>query len=133
MKKKKKAEKTALIKINSLLYRQVREFVKFHPIEYPSIKHFVENSIMKSLGFKKYDIEGIDLEKSDSKPLVDVVGSPAKYLRCIFCDCFYPKNEKKGSVNVCPICAEAIMQVVISIRNENSNKKIRYKEDLDEA
>ena len=87
-----KKEKTSLIKINSDLYNKVKEKVNANSIEYPSIKHFVENAITLALGFKKYDIEGIpqDISSYNKIPLKDIMYHSNKNLTvCVLCLRFF--------------------------------------------
>jgi hypothetical protein len=133
MKRSNKEEETALIKINPELYKQVREFVKQNKLEFPSIKYFVEKSIQKSLGFKKYDIEGIDTENNSKKALVDVVGkSNSNMLICPICSRVYRKDKSESEgLTTCPTCSQAITNVIKSIRDEKeSRRKEKQKENL---
>ena len=62
-----KKSKTALIKMDRELYRVVKAFVEKNHFDYPSIKYFIEKSIMSTIGFKQYDIEGIKQDKLEMR------------------------------------------------------------------
>lgn len=123
MSKRVKRGSTALVKIDSILYKQMKEFVNLNKLQYPSVKNFAEQAIMRSLGFKRYDIEGVDYEKSADKPLVNVVGEPeGHYVICHICGkTFFIRNSDDS--RVCSSCTAAIKQVVKSIKEEKIKKR----------
>jgi len=113
MKKLQKARlETALVKINSQLYQQMREYVKLHKLEHPSIKNFVEHAIMRSLGFKKYNVDGVDYDKIANRPLSEVVGEKSDNLvLCVICNRVFFKDRANLGVTkrICPNCKAALL------------------------
>jgi hypothetical protein len=134
MKSSKKIRETSLVKLDSELYKKIREFVKMNKLEYPSIKHFVESSVMKSLGFKRYDIEGVDADSRSSQLLSDVVGNPSgNYTMCSLCNKVFFKNKlDKRKIRMCPSCTK-ITEQYSDLVNEDKQRNakveiIKYEE-----
>src|SRR3989338_7876595 len=117
MPKEEKYSEPVLVKMNQELYEQVRQKVKENSIEYPSIKHFVEIAVMHTLGFKKYDIEGVNQEFIEKEPLKNLVKN---YASCSFCTKFFLKNkEDKGDfAKVCSSCKLAIINLAEQLRGD---------------
>jgi len=133
MANKKKSEGTNLVKLDSKLYNQIREYVKLNKLEYPSIKNFVENAVTRALGFKQYDIEGIDSQKLAKTPLSEVVGkSSSRYVPCALCNKLFI-SPKGSNIRVCQECSSEIMQVVDTIvqKRENKRKEREVKDKLE--
>lgn len=123
MKKGASKSRTSLIKIDAMLYKQMREFINLNKLQYPSVKNFAEQAIMRSLGFKRYDIEGVDPEKSAHKPLVNVVGKlEGHYVVCNICSKTFFIKQPSDS-RVCPSCTAAIKGVVDSIKQDRIKKR----------
>lgn len=115
-----------LVKINAELYKLAKNAAKTNSLEYPSMKNFVEKAVKRLVGFKKFDIEGIDDETNANKPLYDVVGeSSGNYVMCALCDkVFFKEDATKGSnVRFCEDCSSALMQVVKAKRDERVGKR----------
>ena len=120
---RKKYDKGAILKIDSLLYEQIKEFVKVNKLQYPSIKNFVEQSVMHSLGFKKYNLGGANMVFDDGKTLKEIVGVPTgKYAICAICSNAFFK-EKTDESGVCLKCSSAIGKVVSSIKEKKERKR----------
>lgn len=113
-KTKKNIGKSLLVNINPELYQLTKDYVKQNKMEYPSIKNFVENAIKKALGFKKYDIEGVDPTQMANKPLTSLVGeSKGSFVNCKICKRgYYKLRENKNDSNICPNCTETLSNFV---------------------
>jgi hypothetical protein len=122
---------STLVKIDSELYEIVKSFVEVNKFEYPSIKNFVEQAVIKSLGFKKYDIEGVDDELAHLKPLKKVVGNFQKgFSLCVVCSRPFLRNAKETNEasKICPNCKQTIAHFAPKILNnqtQNDKKEVK--------
>mgnify|MGYP001577896541 FL=1 len=86
MEKKVKESKVSLVKIDSELYAEAKSIADASPIDFPSVKNFIETALRNYIRSIKYNIEGIDelvsKETGALKPslknttLCDVCGKP---------------------------------------------------------
>ena len=116
-----KKPKSTLVKIDSHLYDTIKAYVEQNNLEYPSIKYFIEKAVMGFVGFKKYDIGGIDYKYIDEAPLKRVVGTPnKKFFMCIACDHAFlkDKNDNGESSKICPRCKGAILHFAEKLKGE---------------
>jgi formylmethanofuran dehydrogenase subunit E len=120
----KKQEKVSLVKINSSLYEAIRATVGENSIEFPSIKHFIEKASMQALGFKKYNIEGVEDQNFDGKKLSQVVGeSETGFVFCLACNRAFLKEKgaNNDAAKICPQCKKAILHLSKILKGENKN------------
>ena len=130
--KKQEKTKTNLVKINSELYNAIKATIGKNKIDYPSIKYFVEKAVEKAVGFKKYDIEGIKVHKSD-EPLKNILPLPSKnFCMCFLCDrAFLKDKEDKSEVGkICPNCKRVILYFADEIIKEKSKKENLFDEPV---
>lgn len=126
MKKHKKKEKDALIKINGQLYEIVKEFLKTRNLEYPSIKNFVENAVMRAVGFKKYDIDGVDADNRLKETMEDVIGNASGgYAPCMICNKVFFKKEI-GAERICEKCGA----IITHLARDMSRRELRRKTEF---
>ncbi len=121
-----KKEKSTLVKINIGLYNFVEELVKQNPIEYQSIKHFVEKAIMDVVGFKKYNIGGIEGKYLEERPLKRVVGESKKgFFTCIVCGRFFLRDKKENNEasKICLNCRNTILHFAPKLKQQENEKE----------
>ena len=106
----KRKEAPALIKINRELYEAIRIIVRKNPVEYPTMKHFVEKAAMNLVGSRKYDIQGIKTDDASlEQPLREAVKNANKTpVNCIICNKSLYKQEGSKAKDVCLECRKAI-------------------------
>lgn len=109
----KKKREPALIKINRELYEAIRLIVKKNPVEYPSMKHFVEQAAMSLVGSKKYDIEGVKSDRATlNEKLEKVIEDASREATvCVLCNKTFFKQEGSNSKNICSDCRKSILHL----------------------
>lgn len=111
--KKGNQKENSLIKIDSGLYEEVIALSNADPINYPSIKNFVEKAIRDYIGSIKYNIEN----KQELITPEGILKSEGKnvYVQCLVCDKLFLNDriKNKQGKNICPKCA-----MVVKVLNE---------------
>ncbi len=98
---------TSLAKINSTLYNEVVEIVEANPIDYPSIKHFIEVAVRNHINSIVYDIENKEaLIGKDGKLKLN----KKEFTTCLACNNLFlnEKEKNKQGRKVCPKCTSLI-------------------------
>jgi len=104
-------KKVSLVKIDSELYDKASEIVKLNPIDYPSIKNFVEVSVRDQINAIRYNVENMKQIVSKDGKLVKKK-SDERYTNCLVCDkIFLAPDVKGGRGKVCKGCRERILKL----------------------
>jgi len=108
-KKEKSREKAdSLVKMNSDIYREVAEIVEANPIDYPSIKNFVEVAVRNQISMIKYDIENMPAIMTKDGRLKP--SGSREFTNCLACGNLFlnEKDKNRRGRKVCPKCSKII-------------------------
>lgn len=118
---KNKMGKSTLVKIDRTLYNVVKAKVEKNKVEFPSIKHFIDQAVTKALGFREYNIEGIDDRYLEERPLRKLVGEPNKnFFMCQACNRPFlkEKNDSSDAAKICPNCRATIAHFAPKLKKD---------------
>lgn len=113
--------KSTLVKIDKTLYDVVKANVEKNKVEFPSIKHFIDQAVTRALGFKQYDVEGIDEIYIEERPLKRLVGESSRgFFICKMCDRAFlkKKGDDSEAAKICPNCQNAIRHFAPKLKEE---------------
>lgn len=114
--KKEITKEVSLVKIDSKIYDDVSEIVKANPIDFPTIKNFIEIAVRNHLDLIKYNIgnrEDIISPKGEIIPS----SSTKKFSKCNLCSRIYfgVKKNSQDKMPLCPNCKKIIIKIASQI------------------